>query len=230
MKTYDSPSVQSSSAHRAEHTYGAEATNLTILSLIEVWNFLEPIPRLKSIAEIHRGIEWQDSVSKVDRRSDTLRAGYQTGYWSAAESELLAYQPPKSGFLNVEKAKLRHGMNHAWSRKKVFVNATCRSRTGWRYAAFVDYEGLYGTRELLGVWPKVPDTTIEYIAAILNNPLAAAYGACHATGMQNNNVRSGQAVYLGLVNGPGKGSIDGKEAGEENSRGTVGTIGAGRSS
>jgi len=46
--------------------------------------------------------------------------------------------------------------------------------------------GLCGTRDLLGVWPKVSDTTIEYIAAILNNPLAVAYGACHATGMQNN--------------------------------------------
>jgi len=153
--------------------------------LIDVWKFLEPTPRLKSIAEIHRGIDWQDSVPEGDRRSDALRTGYQKGYWSAEEAELLAYQPPGSVYLNVEKEKLRRGINYAWSYKKVFVNAIRRSRKGWRYVAFIDYEGLYGTCHFHGVWPKVPDVTIEYIAAILNNPLAVAYVACHATGMHN---------------------------------------------
>jgi TIR domain len=186
LKTYYQPASQSSSADRAVKTDGEAPTGLAIPPLIEVWKFLEPTPRLKSIAEIHSGIEWQNSVAEGDRRSDTLRTGYQKGYWSAEEAELLAYQPPRSVYLNIEKEKLRRGINYAWSDKKVFVNAIRLSRKGWRYVAFIDYEGLYGTHHFLGVWPKVPDTTIEYIAAILNNPLAVAYVASHATGMRNN--------------------------------------------
>ena len=156
------------------------------IQAIEVWKYLEPLDRLKSLANIHRGIEWQNTVPEDDRRSDTPRAGYKRGYWSAAGADLLAYQPPRTVYLNVREGSLRRGINYAWTNKKVIVNYIRRSRKGWRYVAFMEYEGLYCTDNFFGVWPKDPDTTIEYIAAILNNPLAAAFVACHATGMHNN--------------------------------------------
>ncbi len=171
---------------RASKTYHEAASSFAIPPLIEVWKFLESNPGLKSIAKIHRGIEWQNSVPESERRSDVPRKGFSKGYWSAEEAELLAYEPPGSIYLNVEREKLRRGINHPWSHKKVFVNAVRRSRKRWRHVAFIDYEGLYCTQNFHGVWPKDSDTTIEYLAAILNNPLAGAFVACHATGMHNN--------------------------------------------
>ena len=44
---------------------------------------------------------------------------------------------------------------------------------------------MYCTDNFFGVWPKDADTTIEYIAAVLNNPVTAAFVACHATGKHN---------------------------------------------
>ncbi len=171
---------------RASKTYHEAASNFAIPPLIEVWKFFKSSPGLKSIAKIHRGIEWQNSVPEGERRSDVPRKGFSKGYWSAEEAELLAYEPPGSVYLNVEREELRRGINHPWSHKKVFVNAVRRSRKGWRQVAFIDYEGLYCTQNFHGVWPKDSDTTIEYLAAIVNNPLAGAFVACHATGMHNN--------------------------------------------
>jgi hypothetical protein len=167
-------------------TYEEAAAGLAISPLVEVWKYLEPLSRLKSIATIHRGIEWEYAIPEAERRSETPREGYQKGYWSAAEADLLAYQPPRSVYLNVKEGSLRRGINYAWSHKKVLVNNIRRSRRGWRYVAFLDYEGLHCTHNFHGIWPKDPDTTIEYIAATLNNPLAAAFVGCHATGMHNN--------------------------------------------
>jgi len=188
-KTDREPSLVGFAVTREDHgekTYEEAAASLAIPPLVEVWKYLEPLERLKSLANIHRGIEWQYTVPEDDRRSDTPRSGYKKGYWSAEEADLMAYQPPRSVYLYVREGSLRRGMNYNWSHKKVLVNRIRRSRKGWRYVAFVDYEGLYCTQNFHGVWPKDPDTTIEYIAAILNNPLAAAFVACHATGMENN--------------------------------------------
>ena len=48
----------------------------------------------------------------------------------------------------------------------MIVNIFGEVRKGWRYVAFIDYEGLYCTQNFHGVWPNDADTTIEYIAAI----------------------------------------------------------------
>ncbi len=170
----------------AVKTHDEATTSLAIPPLFEIWSFLESCPRLKSIAKIHRGIEWQNSILEDERRSDVPRKGYHKGYWSAEDAALLAYEPPGAAYLNVEREKLRRGISHTWSNKKVFVNAVRRSRKGWRHVAFLDYEGLYCTQNFHGLWPKDTDTTIEYLAAVLNNPIAGAFVACHATGMHNN--------------------------------------------
>ena len=179
-KTDREPSLVGFAVTREDHdekTHEEAAASLAIPPLVEVWKHLEPLERLKGLANIHRGIEWQYTVPEDDRRSDSPRTGYKKGYWNAEEADLLAYQPPKSVYLNVREGSLRRGMNYDWSNKKVFVNNIRRSRKGWRYVAFIDYEGLYCTHNFHGVWPKDPDTTVEYIAAILNHPLAAAYVA-----------------------------------------------------
>lgn len=187
-KTDREPSLVGFAVTREDHgekTHEEVAASLAIPPLIEVWKYLEPLVRMKSLAGIHRGIEWQNTIPEDDRHSDSPRTGYQRGYWSVGETDLLAYQSPRPVYLNVRRECLRRGMNYPWSHNKAFVNYIRRSRKGWRYVALIDYEGLYCTDNFFGVWSKDVDTTIEYIAAILNNPLAAAYVACHATGKHN---------------------------------------------
>jgi len=171
---------------RATKTVEQAISSLAIPPLIEVWKHLESSPKLKSIAKIHRGIEWHNSVPEGERRSETPRTGFRRGFWSADEAELLAYKQPQATYLNVNKDGLRGGIDHPWSRSKVIVNAVRRAVRGWRHVAFLDYEGSYCTQNFHGVWPRDDETSIEYLAAVLNNPLATAFVACHATGMHNN--------------------------------------------
>ena len=169
----------------AKKTYDEVAESLAIPPLVEVWKYLEGMERLKHLVKSHRGVEWESAIPEEERRSSVPLSGYKKGYWSAAEANLKAYQPPEFSYLNIKRESLRAGMNYDWASKKVFVNKVRISRKGWRHVAFVDYVGLYCTHNFHGVWPKDPDTSVEYIAAILNNPLAGAFIACHATGKEN---------------------------------------------
>ena len=109
-KTDREPSLVGFAVTREDHgekTHEEAAASLAIPPLVEVWKYLEPLERMKSLASIHRGIEWLNPIPEGDRRSNTPQTGYKGGYWSAGESDLLAYQSPSSLYLNVMRETLR---------------------------------------------------------------------------------------------------------------------------
>ena len=68
---------------------------------------------------------------------------------------------------------------------QVLANHARASRGPWRIKAFIDREGHPFTNNYNVVRPKNSMTTLEYLWAILNSPLANAFAFAHATGRHN---------------------------------------------
>lgn len=155
--------------------------SLAVTQLHEIWQRLGGSPTLGTVAEVHRGIAWED-FDPDTCYSQEAKPNFRPGFGKANESDLQQFLPPKNIYLNVDPSNLRRGFDHPWESPKVFVNAGRISVGRWRHVAFLDDVGLLASQNFHGVWPTKATISIESIAAILNNPLAAAFVAAHEKG------------------------------------------------
>lgn len=160
------------------------AKSLSIPQLSDVWKQLKHATPLGEIAHIHRGIEWE-SFDEAFCYSTSPKPGFRRGF-GRIRRNLDAYLPPESEYLNVTPESLRRkAINWPWDRPKAILNAARLSRGGWRLAAFPDLTGSICSQRFHGVWPTEPSMPPEYLAAILNGPVANAYVATHERGRDN---------------------------------------------
>ncbi len=66
-----------------------------------------------------------------------------------------------------------------WHNPKIILPSGRTSVSKWKYCAVIDYKGLLISRRFFGVFPSKDKISLEYIAAILNSPLAQAYIYSH---------------------------------------------------
>ena len=67
-----------------------------------------------------------------------------------------------------------------WKKPKVVIPKSVMSRGPWRFAAVVDKKGLLIRRRFSAVWPKTEKITVEFLAGVLNSPIAQAFAYAHS--------------------------------------------------
>ena len=155
---------------------GDSPGRLWIDELAELWEALVGLPTLRTIADVHRGIEWQDSQSDATRSEP--KKGFLPGIHSSDAIHTFAHNRPL--YLDCRPERLRGGaFSLLWDKPKILANAARISRGPWCFAAAIDRHGLIASQQLFGVWPK-SGASLETICALLNSPLAVAYLASHS--------------------------------------------------
>jgi hypothetical protein len=147
--------------------------NLWLRDLDALWRYLSDYPTLGSIAEIHRGIEWQGDQSKAT--SDEEHLGYRVGLHNAAAVHPFMLDAPV--WLDVRAERLLYkAIDLPWERPKIIANAVRLTRGSWRLAAAVDNAGLICSQQLFGCWlASEQQTELQAWAAVLNGPVANAF-------------------------------------------------------
>jgi len=163
------------------------ATSLSVPALPDLWSFLASYRTLRSVAETHRGIEWNLPLTKKGKETGNRKLlvrdekpdeeGWMQGI--ALKTSLTVFEAPRFQYLNVQPKYQRGGAyKYDWHKPKAFVNGSARSRGPWRLAAIPDSEGLVSSETQIGVWPK-PDSGFDefLLSAVLNSPVANAFVA-----------------------------------------------------
>jgi type I restriction-modification system DNA methylase subunit len=151
---------------------------LWISELDDLWDALAELPRLDAVANVHRGLEWQEDQSDAVR--DEPRQGSRAGIHSGNAVHVFHLDKPR--FLDCRPSRLRGGaINLPWGSPKLLANAARISRGPWCFAAAVDRRKLVASQQLLGIWPEENcPFSLNALCAILNSPLAVAYIASHS--------------------------------------------------
>lgn len=156
----------------------AETKGLHVPVMQEIWEYLAHLPKLGSIAEIHRGVEWQPSADKSKYASPKEKPGWWRGLWNIEEG-FEAFSPPKPCWLNPDpKYRRRNSWDFPWAKPKVIANAARKARGSWRLAAAPDSAGLVCTQRYHCLWPK-NGWGPKALAGLLNSPLVSAFIASH---------------------------------------------------
>lgn len=153
---------------------------LWIEAIEDVFEYLDRNPRLGSVADVYRGLEWRKQSDGV---SQEPRPGFQPGIYRPAIS-LTPFMIHGSGYLNFdpEAARRSKPLERPWDRSKVLTNRQRKSRGPWKIMAAFDETGLAVSQQGLGVWPKGSEVSGVAIEAILNGPLANAFFTERASG------------------------------------------------
>lgn len=162
----------------SERTISEVARTWNIPELSEVWDRLSAYTQLREIARIHRGVEWKQPFRRNLYLSQFSSDHFRRGL-NSVERDFRSFETPKTIFL-CDRPSFQRGnaWRLSWEQPKVIVNAVRLSRGPWRLAAFLDPNGLVVSQNFHAVWPRrgYPSATI---AALLNNPIAAAFVATH---------------------------------------------------
>ncbi len=179
-----------SSEEKKTKTIDEIEVGLGIPELSDVWEFLGHLNPLGSIAEIHRGIEWNKSLTeKKDGKTvktNWLKVLCQDAHFKGSvrgigprdiSGDYWIYQAPRACWLDVSE---EHGRGNArlrnWGSAKVIMNSKTRSRGPWRISAFEDYDGLACYQTFTGVWLE-DESKLALVCAVLNSPVANAFVA-----------------------------------------------------
>lgn len=148
--------------------------------LRRLWEYLEGSPLLSSVAELHRGLEWQEHQGEASRL--TASPGFRRGLHRSGDS-LSQFEVKHTVYLDTRPSNLRGGaINYPWSSSKLIANAIRTSRGPWRLAASMDIEGLLVSQQFYGIWMREsqePLLSLVELCAILNSPLANAFSFVH---------------------------------------------------
>jgi len=124
--------------------------------------------RLDEVAEIHRGVEYQEPIAKFV--SDEPKKGYVPGLKEVRDS-LEPYLTLKPVYLRIEDKLMRSNAHELpWHLPKATANAARLTRGPWAITAAPDTSGLVCSQRFHGVWP-IRDLPIELLAAILVGPV-----------------------------------------------------------
>ena len=152
--------------------------SLWVEELQEVWEYLASAPRLESIADVHKGVEWQGG--QADAVSDHERPFSRPGIHAANAIHAFALNRPVHLDWRPESFRPRAAAYRwPWDKPKLLANAARISRGPWCFAAAADRSGLVASQQLFGIWPKT-GLSLDALSALLNGPVAVGYIATHS--------------------------------------------------
>ena len=147
-------------------------------ALQDVWKATSRMKRLRDVADIHRGIEYNLPFKANESHlvSDTPRPAHSLGI-QKVKGTVEPFLIRKMVYLNVAQDRMRgSAYKHPWEQRKVVVNAARRTRGAWPLTASIDYLGVVCYQNFHGIWPN-DSISLETLAAILNGPVANAFVA-----------------------------------------------------
>ena len=140
-----------------------------------VFDYLTSNPKLRDIAEVHRGIEWD--ISLKENRSILISSEPRTGFKKGLDKVSKKMEPYwAQGFIYLnmdERYRRTYAHSLPWDKPKVIANRHVIGSGPWQIVAFLDSSGLVCYQNLIGIWPKT-DIGIEVLSALVNSPLANA--------------------------------------------------------
>lgn len=157
---------------------------LIVPVLRKLWDILCFLPKLKDYMEIQIGVQYEPAAIK-NRLHEVVQKrffpGSKPGIYHATEG-FRAFVAEDTVYLDVSKnLRRRNAWELDWERPKVIVPAARTSRGPWRYVAAIDKSGRLVSRRFYAIWPKSEVISIEFIAALLNSPLAQAFVYSHSS-------------------------------------------------
>lgn len=163
--------------------YFKNKKSLKVPLLNEIWTYLDAYEKLDSITEIKIGVQNEPSLvkPKIDYKEDQFENSVPAII--SPKTEFYQYLTNQKYFIPSDvKKRRRLAWDYDWTIPKVVVPTGRVSAGPWKFAAALDYEGRFATRNFFAIWSKNEKITIEVIAAILNSPIAAAYVFTSSTG------------------------------------------------
>ena len=112
--------------------------------LKEVWETLSEYQTLGGMAHIHRGIEYNQRLSKNSDKftSDMAQPGFVPGLYEVSGA-VEPFIVTRTNYLNVSEDFMRgNAYKHEWNAPKLIVNKNRQSRGNWRITASIDRTGL----------------------------------------------------------------------------------------
>lgn len=148
-----------------------------------VWEHTSQLARLGDLSAIHRGVEYNIPFAAnvdtlvADSPRDQFAAGLHT-----VRGAVEPFMVVEKVFLNISSELMRTNAHKLpWSDSKLVINASRRSRRGWKISASIDRSGLWCYQNFHAVWP-LRSTALEVLAAVLNGPVANVLLASRGTG------------------------------------------------
>ena len=156
----------------------AEASAMPALwrfPLERVWDALKSHPNLSSVADVHRGIEYNVPLkANVNRLiSASPRGGFAFGMVNVEDGFEPFFARPKH-YVNMDPQMMRRAYELPWAKPKVIANAHRQTRGAWPLMAAPDRQGLVVYQNFHGIWSN-SDWPIEVVAAVLNGYVANAF-------------------------------------------------------
>lgn len=154
-------------------TKAVHSGDLWIGELDELWEFVERLPKLGTLADVYRGLKWWKQGAGM---SKSPREGFAPGVFKPTDS-LSQFSLRGSMYLNMnpEAAMFPGPLSRPWDQHKVLTNVARLTRGPWRMAAAADRSGLVASQGFFGIWPRSDTLPLEALEAILNGPLANAF-------------------------------------------------------
>jgi len=184
FRLYSTPTFEDvvSSSYFVERMQG----RFLLPPLREVWEVLDKNPRLIDIAEIKTGVEYEPGLLEKDPEQivqdrpfpDAVPGIFKVtqGFKQYATSDVV--------YMTMEEEHRRKAVpgawHHDWKKPKVVIPKSVMSRGPWRFAAVVDRKSLLIRRRFFAVWPKTEKMTVEFLAGVLNSPIAQAFAYAHS--------------------------------------------------
>ena len=156
--------------------------------LREIWERLEKNPKLENIAQIKTGVQYEpgllekcpEEIVREKPFPDAVPGIFRVtqGFQQYATSDVMYMSKRKE-----HRRKAVPGAWHLdWKKPKLIIPKSRVSRGPWRFAAVIDRKGLLIRRRFFAVWPKTHEQSVEFLAALLNSPIAQAFTYAYSSG------------------------------------------------
>jgi len=157
-----------------------ESSDLRVPERDAVWTYLSSFPTLGNIAAVAKGLVHKGKTLPTDCWTvhDPAQPGDPRGY-ANIQKDLMIFGTPKVVGINLEdRAILSYGAGRTFGKPQVLLNYPSVGRKAWRLKAVLDKSGLALNSSFVAIRPTMPGTTVLYLWALLNSPVANAFAYC----------------------------------------------------
>jgi len=163
----------------------APTHSLWVPDMLDLWDFLASLPRLRDIATAGHGLVFRSENDPLFPRSETqisdkARKGYEPGFFHVDTSSDTHLLPPTTLLNRNRDAILRRRAGYACGIQQVVMNYAPVRRGPWRNQAFIDLKGHPASSRFLILRSRNNAISELILWALLNSPLCNAYTASHS--------------------------------------------------
>lgn len=153
--------------------------------LKDLWDKLSCLPKLEDFVDVKLGVQHEPGIVSPSR--DYIKE-WKKGFAPAITSckGLFQFHSHNINYIPTDPKYRRKRAMGAWEldwkEPKIIVPVARISGGPWKYAAALDMDGRFITRNFYVIWSKIKSIDLKVLAALLNSPIAALYVFVHTHG------------------------------------------------